>query len=295
MKHLKAVVAVLIMGLFALLPLKWSQALGRFFARWAGVDKGMGRITRINIARCFPELSAADQSALVQASLAHTGMMFTEAGMSWLWPVSRSLKKIVAINNEHLLQQAVAEQQGVILLAPHLGNWEMLNLYVSSKYGITVMYKPPKLHLLDKLIRKMRARLGSQMAPANSQGVRLVLRTLREGGMIGVLPDQEPETGGVFVPFFGHSAYTMKLVPQLIKQTGARVIYGYAERLDNAKGFALHFAEADPAILTQEISESAAAMNRSVEACVRHIPSQYQWEYKRFNHQPDGVESPYRR
>ena len=113
--------------------------------------------------------------------------------------------------------------------------------------------------------------------------------------MVGILPDQEPVTGGAFSPFFDHAAYSMKLLPQLVKQTGARVICAYAERLENAAGFSLHFVEVDPDIYDNDLAIAIEAMNRSVERCVRALPEQYQWEYKRFNAQPNGVESPYRK
>lgn len=297
MKQVKAVVAIAVLGFMSLLPLKWAQSIGTFIGKRSAKnqDSNLYRVTETNIELCFPELSSDQKNCLIKESLIETGKTFSEMGMSWLWSPARSLKTIKEVSNEALLDESLNHGSGVILIAPHLGNWEILNLYLSERHTLTAMYRPPKLKLMDDLIKKMRARLGTKLAPADASGVRIVIKALRRGEMVGILPDQEPASGGVFSPFFGHAAYSMKLLPQLVKQTGARVICGYAERLENAEGFNLHFIEADPSIYEKDLSVAVEGMNRSVERCVRALPAQYQWEYKRFNNQPEGIESPYRK
>ncbi|BBB27975.1 lysophospholipid acyltransferase family protein [Neptunomonas japonica] len=297
MKHLKAILAILVLGLMSLLPLKWAQSLGAFIGKRSSKnhDSNLYRITKINVDLCFPELSPEQKEKLIATSLIETGKTFSEMGMSWLWPPARSLKTIKQVNNESLVEESLSHGKGVILIAPHLGNWEILNLYLSGRYTFTAMYRPPKLKLMDDMIKKMRARLGTKLAAADASGVRIVMKALKRGEMVGILPDQEPAIGGEYASFFGNSAYTMKLLPQLAKQTGAKVICGYAERLGNGEGFNLHFIEADPSIYEKDLSVAIEGMNRSVERCVRALPEQYQWEYKRFDHQPDGVLRPYRK
>ncbi|WP_372742972.1 lysophospholipid acyltransferase family protein [Neptunomonas sp.] len=296
MKQIKAIVAIAVLGLMSLLPLKWAQSIGAFIGKRAEKNQNsvLGRITKINIELCFPELSSEQRNRLIQESLIETGKTFSEMGMSWMWPPARTLKTIKEVNNEALVNDSLRHGSGVIVIAPHLGNWEVLNLYLSERYTLTAMYRPPKLKLMDDMIKKMRARLGTKLAPADSSGVRIVMKALKRGEMVGILPDQEPSAGGVYSPFFGQPAYSMKLLAQLVRQTGARVICGYAERLENAAGFNLHFVEADPSIYDKDLALAVEGMNRSVERCVRALPAQYQWEYKRFNHQPEGLLSPYR-
>ncbi|SEB07387.1 KDO2-lipid IV(A) lauroyltransferase [Marinobacterium iners DSM 11526] len=293
LKQVKAILAVLVLGLLSLLPLKASQGLGRWLGnrQWRKGEKAkMTFQTRRNISRCFPELDSDAQDQLVHESLRQTGCSLCEMGMAWLWPAKRTLKKIRQIHNKEIVSEAVAQGKGVILIAPHLGNWEVLNLWLSAHYPFTAMYKPPRLKLMDDLIKRMRARLGTRMAPADTRGVRMVMKALRRGEMVGILPDQEPEaSGGIHVPFFGNQALTMKLLPQLAAQTGAVVICGYAERLPQAEGFDLHFRRAEHEINSKDLIQAATAMNRSVEACVRALPAQYQWEYRRFSHQPEGM------
>ncbi|RAU18016.1 lauroyl acyltransferase [Nitrincola tibetensis] len=292
MKKIKSVLAISFLGLMALLPLSWAQFLGahlgRYFFRKGDKNKWC-RFTQSNIAHCFPELSEDERNVAVQESLIETGKSVSEMGMSWLWAPKRTLKKVVKIHHEELITNALSKKKGVILIAPHLGNWEVLNLYLSNKYSFTAMYKPPKQPAMDKLIKRMRARLGSRMAPANVQGVRMVMKALRRGEMVGILPDQEPDLeSGIYVPFFNSPALTMKLLPQLAAQTGASVICGFAKRLPHAQGFEIYFYEGDPEINQKDLSVAASAMNRTVENCVRQAPWQYQWEYKRFSSRPEG-------
>ena len=294
MKLIKSLLAVMLLGLLSLLPLGAAQALGRWVGRrlWnKGERSQMVRQTRRNIDVCFPELSQAEREQLMKESLEHTGSVMCEMGMAWFWSSKRTLKKVCNIHNEELLQEAQARGKGVILIAPHLGNWELINLYLANHYPFTAMYKPPRLKLMDDLIKKMRARLGTRMAPADSRGVRMVMKALKKGEMVGILPDQEPDRkGGIHAPFFGIDALTMKLVPQLAAQTGATVLCAYSKRLPDAEGFDLYFREAEADINSKDLALSAAAMNRSMEACVRDFPEQYQWEYRRFNTRPSKDE-----
>ncbi|KGK42434.1 lauroyl acyltransferase [Nitrincola sp. A-D6] len=292
MKKIKGILAIVALGLTALLPLRWAQGLGKRMGRYffrQGDTSRIYRTTRANLTSCYPELSEDQREIIIQQSLEQTGQSIAEMGMSWLWPVKRTLKTIHAVHNEALITDGIAAGKGVILMAPHLGNWEVLNLYLSNRYTFTAMYKPPRQKQLDNLIKRMRARLGTDMAPANVQGVRKVMKALKRSEMVGILPDQEPDVGsGVFADFFGTPALTMTLLPQLAAQTGAKVICGYAKRLDNAAGFEIYFSEAEADVSLKDAQLATEAMNRSVERCVRELPAQYQWEYKRFNSRPEG-------
>ena len=114
-------------------------------------------------------------------------------------------------------------------------------------------------------------------------------KALKRGEQIGILPDQEPKLeGGVFASFFSVQALTMTLVSGLIARTGAKVVCGYAERLPKGRGYGVHFKQVDPLIYDPDLKESVEGLNRSVEACVKQLTEQYQWEYKRFKRRPDG-------
>ena len=296
MDRVKAILAIGLMAFLALLPLSWSRKLGRSIGlyQWRQGRKSKAtRNTIRNIEACFPQLDKQTQEDLSRESLIHTGYALAEMGMSWLWKPARTLKLVKSVKGEELLTEQFATGKGVLLIAPHLGNWEIMNLYLSQRYPVTAMYKPPRLEMVDKLIKRMRARLGSHMAPANASGIRMVLKGLRRPEVVGILPDQEPEdNGGVFAPFFGVEAWTMKLLPQLAAQTKVRVLCGYAARLPDG-GYELRFSDAGPDIYSKDVAVSAAAMNAAIERCVLEAPEQYQWEYRRFQTRPDGKKGFY--
>jgi KDO2-lipid IV(A) lauroyltransferase len=140
-----------------------------------------------------------------------------------------------------------------------------------------------------------RERFGAALVPADMAGVRALLKALRRGELLGILPDQEPRHGnGVFSPFFGIPAYTMTLLARLAQQSAAPVFVTYAERLARGAGFRLHFQPLDlePHYSVEEIT---AAVNAGIEDCVRRLPQQYQWSYKRFKTQPAGAGNFYSR
>ena len=269
--------------------------------------------TRRNLALCWPQLSAAAHTAstlaqyhrpeaLARASLRQTGMLALEAGVAWGLPESQVLRQVRRVSGEDRLLAAVAAGDGVIICAPHLGNWEIMNRFLGSRWPMTAMYEPPTSTLLDGMLRRVRSQDQSILVPTNAQGVRALLATLREGGMIGVLPDQTPprNAGGVYAPFFGRSALTSTLTGKLASRTGATVLLSVAIRRPASDGFDLHFehvagvGQSDPDRANTSQEQIAARINAALEAAIVRWPDQYQWEYKRFKHQPVGTRDWYK-
>ena len=295
MRVIKVIFGFFFLLAMALLPLAASQYLGRLLGKllYLGKASRSYTVSKANIDWCYKDSSVAVRDSLLQRSLLHTGMCYTEMGMSWLWPTFMSLAKVSEVKGEKVLERAFAKGRGVIIIAPHIGNWEILNLYASRQYAITVLYKPPKLKFFDWLINKMRKRLGGDMAPANAGGVRKLMKKLRANGVIAILPDQEPAVGsGEFSNFFDRPAYTMKLLSQLSAKTGCEVIAGVAIRQPNGLGFAIEFSELKVP-LEGDIESSIRSLNCNIEAIVKACPEQYQWEYKRFKKAPEGYTKLY--
>ena len=189
---------------------------------------------------------------------------------------------IIEVHGRDKLDSARSQGQGVIVLAPHFGNWEVLNFWLSSHFPFTAMYEPPKITNLEPIIRHGRERMGAQSVPTNPRGVAALLKALKRSEAIGILPDQEPDWGsGVFAPFYARDAYTATLLPKLVARTQARVVTGVALRLPG-RGFAIHFLDADERVYSADETVSASGVNASVEASIALEPAQYQWEYKRY-------------
>lgn len=250
------------------------------------------RVSEINLAHCRPEMSEPERQRLARASLIDFGQTAAEIVKVWFGHPERVMRSIQRIRGEHLLKEALAGDRGVVLLAPHHGNWELLGMYLGRRYGITSMYLPGKNPTVDRLVHQVRSRDGATLVPADGSGVRALLRALKQGRLVGVLPDQEPKQAGAeFAPFFGVPALTMTLVSNLVQRTGSRAVMAYALRVGS--GFELVFSEPDGALYAGELADSLAALNRSVEQCAADRPEQYQWEYKRFKRRPAGFPELY--
>ncbi|MBN8413194.1 MULTISPECIES: lysophospholipid acyltransferase family protein [Halomonas] len=239
-------------------------------------------VTRLNLEVVYPDASPQQRESLARDSLTHSTATMLELGFSWQGDPQRVADSIVEVHGRALLDDARAEGKGVIILAPHFGNWEVLNFWLSSHFPFTAMYEPPKLAPLDPIIRAGRERCGASLVPTNPRGVAALLKALKRCEAVGILPDQEPSWGsGVFAPFFGRPAYTATLLPKLVGRTEARVVTGVALRLPG-RGFALHFLAADERVYDADETTSCTGVNASIEEVIALEPAQYQWEYKRF-------------
>ena len=183
----------------------------------------------------------------------------------------------------------------MVLLAPHLGNWELAGLFFSSRYKMAALYSPPHIKEFEDYMIRVRGRLGSELVRGDRKGLMRLMGILKEGGVAGILPDQSPRgKTNAYAPFFGMDVMTMTLVGKLVQKTGANVLVTYAERLPNGEGFKILVTPAEPGIGADDAVAGATALNQSVEKVVRMAPEQYQWEYKRMRHRPPGNPNPYK-
>lgn len=251
--------------------------------------------TLVNLQACLPELSSERRDELARASLIETGRTFAEFGALWCWPAQRALALVAETRGLELFEQALARKRGVILLTPHLGAWELSGLFFSSLAPLTAMYKRPPVAELEEFYNRARGRLGAKLAPNDAGGVAMVLRALKAGEVIGILPDQDPgRGGGVFAPWFGVLANTTTLVAKLAARSGAPVLLTWCERLPDARGFRIHVCAPSREIGLADALAGTAALNLELEQLIRGAPEQYLWSYKRFRTRPEGMGNPYR-
>ena len=226
---------------------------------------------------------------LRRKGVGETGKATLELPAIWLLTHERCASLVREIVGWELIEGAMAEKRGLILLTPHLGCWEVSAQYFSLRYPLTVLYSPPKSSTLDVLMREGRDRPAMKSAPADIAGVRVLYRALQRGEAIGILPDQVPGGGeGVWTEFFGRAAYTMTLAMRMARARHAPVLVAFAERLPWGRGYRIH-VEALPARLPGETPERC--MNRSIEKMIRECPTQYLWAYNRYK-APAGVAAP---
>ncbi len=275
------------------LPRGASQFLGRLIGRLNWLFKTRSyQVTHANLSLCFPDMEKGEREYLEQQSLMNTGQTLMEIPAAWLASPEQLGQWINRISGEHLLDTAIAEGKGVIILLPHIGNWELFNLYYSARGKMTALYQPPRKAYLREMMKRIRHRFGNELVATNARGITRLYRRLEEGGTVIVLPDQVPASG-IYVPFFGVDALSDKLISRLVQKTGARVVAATVTRLENGQ-FEVGIKAADDTIYSDDIVTSVRAVNKTVEDCVREIPAQYQWEYKRFRERPAGQKKVYR-
>lgn len=290
---LKSVFTILFLKMVSLLPFRISQALGRCIG-WCAwhLHTRSARVTEINLAMCRAELTSQERTQLAKASLLQTGQTLTETANIWLGDPEKNRRRIQAVRGEHILEAAIENGTGVIIILPHLGNWEMFNIYYINRVPMTVLYSPPEIRVLGRFLAKVRNRFQNKVVPTTRKGLAELYRVLQKGQVVTILPDQVP-ANGEFAPFFGQPAYTDILIPRLVNKTAAQVICAYVKRLKNPGKFEVVFKLADDRVHNSDLHTALAAVNRSIEACVNELPEQYQWEYKRFRRRPEGCDRVY--
>lgn len=281
--------------LLGLVPLSLAQACGRALGRLLYARRTRAReVARVNLQLVYPHLEKNEREQLLRQTLLHNGMAGAEMGTFWGRESQLLQRQIVNIVNPQLLELAMAAGKGVLILAPHIGNWEQLNSYLSERCDITIMFKPAKNPVFSNWMHKRREASGARLVPTTAAGVRALFKILQKGGVAGFLPDQEPERrSGVIVPFMGVPTLTPRMPFELIQRTGAKAIMAACIRRPQADGFDLHFLEVDAQLYSADAEAACAALNRSIERVVALAPEQYQWTYKRFKRQQEGTPNPY--
>lgn len=234
-------------------------------------------------------------AATRRLAVASAGRMVAE--LPWLWcrRPDAPLGDIVRWEGAEHVEAALARGRGLVMLTPHLGCFEIIAQAYAERWGgqraMTALYRPARQPWLRDLVAQSRNRPGLETAPATLAGVRQMIRALRKGGTIGLLPDQVPPDGlGVWAPFFGREAYTMTLAARLVQQTGADWLLLACERLPGGRGFVIRASlpdEALPASTDEPDAErlavrSAGVVNRAMERLIRQNPGQYLWGYHRY-------------
>jgi KDO2-lipid IV(A) lauroyltransferase len=220
----------------------------------------------------------------VLGAVGQAGSMSSELPRLWLGrpvPVSWSNGSL------QRLRDAYETGNGVLLLTPHLGCFEVTAQAItdafSTQHGpLTVLYRPSRKASLAEVMESSRARPGLDPVPTTMSGVRQMIKALRAGRAVGLLPDQVPPLGmGQWAPFFGKSAYTMTLAARLALQTGAQVVLVWGERLPWGRGYQMHVSQMGQA-LSEDLESAVVQINQAMADLILTCPQQYLWGYARY-------------
>ena len=286
-----------ILRALGVLPLPVLYAVGSALGRplwWR--KRARERVhTEVNMRIVRPDLDDASRDRLVRECLIETGRAVTEMAAVWGRGAQRALKLVREVDGVEHFDTALQSGRGLIIAAPHLGCWELLNYWLCSRTEIAILYAPPRNRAWEAMLVRARGKLAPAQVRADGAGVRRLYKRLAAGGVIGILPDQQPKRGeGQFAPFFGLDAKTMVLLPRIAQRTGAVVLFAFAERLPRGAGFRIRILPAPGDIADTDMRVACTALNRGVEQCVELAFAQYQWTYKRWSERPDPYEpDPY--
>ena len=257
------------------------------------------RISAINIDLCLPHLSPEERQQMCWQSLMNSMLLVFELAQMRFHKVADVRESITRVDGAELLHRAWEHGRGVLLLTPHLGCWEILGAYLGGAYPVSALYDRPNFAPLEAHILSARQRFGATMHPIGGSGLRRIMRAMREGHLVVLLPDQVPDyqSGGEVAPFFGQDAYTMALAHRLLQRDRPKVLIASALRCieDNQIHYQLKLSEPDANIFDDDPAVHAAALNASMEKAISARPEQYQWSYKRFKRLKKGEANIYRR
>lgn len=274
--------------LIARLPLSWAHLLGG----WAGWLVWWFSARHRERLRTHLAMAVGTPSpALLRASIAEHGRQMLELPFVWIRPQEEVLARIVRVEGRELIDAARADGASILFLTAHLGCFEMCAQYCSTHGPITVLFRPPRQAAIQPIMELGRARGNVRVAPADVSGVRRLVKALRSGEMVGMLPDQAPQQGeGIWAPFFGRMAWTMTLAARLSEVKGVRVLMVWTERLAHGKGFVVHVS-APVEEIGGSLETRCRTINREVERIILACPQQYLFAYNRYK-RPAGVEAP---
>lgn len=267
--------------LMSRLPLSWLHAAGGLlgWVVYLSSPKYANRL-RENLLLSRVATDEPRFQRLLHANIAQTGRAFAELPAVWFRSQTDAAALIRAVHGGELLEAAREAGRGLVLLTPHLGCFEILAQYCSLTAPLTILYRSPRIRALEAPMLAGRNRPNLVSASADLKGVRALLKALRRGEAVGILPDQVPGKGdGEWADFFGRPAYTMTLASRLQRTTGATVLLCYAVRLPRGQGFVATFREMPP---MADGESSSRWLNRALEDAIRRHPDQYLWSYNRY-------------
>jgi KDO2-lipid IV(A) lauroyltransferase len=279
-----------VMWLLHWLPLPLLAALGRGLGLVLyALVRERRRITLINLGLCFPQLSAAEKSALARRHFAVLGRSLLELGL-WWWASPERIKRLVRLEGEEHLQ--AHQGKPVILLAPHFVALDAGGARLNIDYAMVSIYAKAKNRVFDGALRRGRERFGKLQLVARTDGVTKVLRPLRAGTPFYYLPDMDyGRREAVFVPFFGYPAATITGLSRLAKISGAVVLPVITRMVDDH--YVTRIGEAWTDFPTDDVVADTRRMNAYLETEIMKSPEQYYWLHKRFKTRPRGEQKVY--
>ena len=282
---------ILFMRALALLPLGLVRALGSLLGRLLFVlARSRRRIALTNLRLCFPQLGEAERVALARRNFVYFAQAFLDR--SWLWHgepalVRRRLRITGAV-------QDLTRDGAVVMFAPHFYGMDAGGSAVMQQIDrpACTIYSTQNNAVVDAWMRRGRQRFGDATLLSRTEGVKPIVRALRDGKMLYLLPDMDlGPLESVFVPFYGVPTATVPSLSRFAKLGQARVV-PVVTRLTSF-GYEVRVHPAWTGYPTADATADAALMNQRLQGYIDEMPEQYYWVHKRFKTRPPGEPSLY--
>ena len=279
--------------LSSVLPLETARGCGRLLARLLyAMNSKTVRVIRRNIELAYQDRSPLEREALVKAAISEQGALISELGHVWRRSSDYVMSKVSVVGQAHF-DEALADKRGVLVLAPHVGNWEVLPHHLVTQGDLLGLFEPPKLPSVGSEVLANRQRPGGEYVPTTPKGLVKLIRHFKQGGLTGILPDQVPshESAGLNVPFMGVDCFTASLCANLLSKSGARALIAGVFRVPG--GWEVVYNPVSESIYDKDLNTALQAMNKDIEKLIFGRDQQYQWSYKRFRTVPRSLADHY--
>ena len=280
-------VAIALFWLLRLLPLSLLAPIGKVLGMlvyWIAWERRL--VVRTNLRLCFPQMSDPDRENLSRWHFRAFGRSVLERAILW-WGSEQRIRKLVVFEGRENLDRELIGP--VIVLAPHFVGLDMGGIRISVEYNMMSMYSKQKNPVLDKLLLHGRTRFGESVLLSRQDGLRPVIRGLRNKMAFFYLPDMDlGARDSVFVPFFGVPTATVTALSRLVRLTGARVVPCVTRQLPGTQGYVTRFHPAWENFPGESVEDDTRRMNAFIEERAREMPEQYYWLHKRFKTRPPG-------
>jgi KDO2-lipid IV(A) lauroyltransferase len=250
-----------------------------------------GRVTSINLAKCFPELSEKERKNLARRHFQVLGRSALDLSVIWYGSMQEAKSMVRLAGREHL--DAVLGKP-VIIFAPHFVGLDVGGVALGTQYRCSSMYSRQKNPHVNEIMLRTRKRWGDPMLFARQEGLRPVIKYLKQGIPFYYLPDQDlGRKDAVFVPFFGVPTATITAMSRLARVTGAAIVPCITRLLPDMRTYETRLYPAWENYPGASLEEDTRRMNAFLEERIREIPEQYLWVHKRFKTRPLGEPSFY--
>jgi Kdo2-lipid IVA lauroyltransferase/acyltransferase len=276
-----------LLRLWVSLPFSWIYYSGKGLG-WL-MDKtlkGRRHVVEVNIGLCFPELTEVQQDALVSKTMQSTALGLLETAYSW-WASDAAIINRSQMEGLEHIDKAKEEGRGVLMIGAHYTTLDLSGRVFGSERPCDVIYRPQGNEAFDYIINSSRNRHLGELI--DKRDMRKMVKRLKQGHTVWYASDQDlGPRGAVFAPFFGIPTATITTIRQLVKLSGAKVVFYAHYRIDdggNSRYVGKVLDVFDEKLGTDDI-EDARQINKVIEDSIRPHPEQYLWVHRRFKTRP---------